>query len=195
MSELEVLTERELLDKVALGDEHAFSVLFRNYSQQLGTHIYRITESMELAEEVVSDVFMKIWLNRETLDTVLSFKAFLYVSSKNHALNCLRKVAKERALQVSIDENSMVFDMADNNEPNNYYALIDQAINHLPPQQQKVYLLSRHDRLKYDEIACKMGLSRETVKKYIQASTLSITNFIQANIDVTMMVLLAVLFF
>jgi hypothetical protein len=47
--------------------------------------------------------------------------------------------------------------------------LLDQAIDHLPPQQQKVYCLSRHNRLKYDEIASQMGLSRETVKKYIQA--------------------------
>ena len=76
-----------------------------------------------------------------------------------------------------------------------YYSLLDEAIDHLPPQQQKVYLLSRHKRLKYDEIATQMGLSRETVKKYLQGATHSITNFVQSNIDVSAIVILSLIFF
>ena len=195
MSEMVSISERHLLAKVALGDEHAFSELFYAYHQQLGTHIYRITDSVELAEEVVQDVFLKIWLGRETLATIKNFRAYLYVISKNHALNCLRKLAKERIQQMTIEEESLALTMADNNDPDSYYTLLDEAINHLPPQQQKVYLLSRHNRLKYDEIASQMGLSRETVKKYLQASTLSITNFLHSNIDIPLIILAAFLFF
>jgi RNA polymerase sigma-70 factor (family 1) len=184
-----LLSEKELLLKVASGDEHAFSVLFNTHHQLLGTHIFRITESAELAEEVVQDVFLKIWMSRETLTNVQNFKAYLFVVSKNHALNCLRKVAKQRQHQKAIEQNALVIS-SENNDPQ-FYSLLDEAINHLPPQQQKVYLLSRHNRLKYQEIASQMGLSRETVKKYLQGATHSITSFMRSNIDISAMIAMA----
>jgi RNA polymerase sigma-70 factor (family 1) len=195
MSDLILLCEKELLMKVASGDEHAFSELFKSYHHLLGTHIYRITNSAELAEEVVQDVFLKIWLSRETLLTVENFRAYLFVVSKNHALNCLRKLAKERTHQKSLEENVNVFDPEKANCLDPYYSLLDRAIDHLPPQQQKVYLLSRHKRLKYDEIASQMGLSRETVKKYLQGATHSITHFVQSNSDVIALMIIATSFF
>jgi RNA polymerase sigma-70 factor (family 1) len=183
--------ENDLLLRVAGGDEHAFSELFNTHHQLLGTHIYRITGSAELAEEVVQDVFLKIWLSRESLAAVQHFRAYLFVISKNHALNCLRKLAKERLRQKTIEENAMALMPEENSGLDTYYSLLDEAIDHLPPQQQKVYLLSRHKRLKYDEIASQMGLSRETVKKYLQASTHSITNFVQSNMDISAVIALA----
>lgn len=195
MIDLILPSEKELLLRVANGDEHAFSELFNTHHQLLGTHIYRITDSVELAEEVVQDVFLKIWMSRETLTTVQNFRAYLFVISKNHALNCLRKVAKERIHQKTLEENAMSLIPQDNPGLDGYYSLLDEAIDHLPPQQQKVYLLSRHNRLKYDEIASQMGLSRETVKKYLQGATHSITTFVQSNIDVSAIVLLVSAFF
>jgi RNA polymerase sigma-70 factor (family 1) len=185
-----LLSERELLLQVASGDEHAFSELFNAHHQHLGMHIYRITDSVELAEEVVQDIFLKIWMNRETLNAVQNFKAYLFVISKNHALNCLRKQAKERIHKLSIEDNVVTMQLANNNDIDEHYTLLDEAIDHLPPQQQKVYLLSRHSRLKYDEIASQLGLSRETVKKYLQGATHSITNFVQANMGVTLIAML-----
>ena len=195
MSNLVLPCEKELLLQVARGDEHAFSELFNTYHQHLGTHIYRITESVELAEEVVQDTFLKIWLNRSALASVQNFKAYLFVISKNHALNCLRKLAKERIAQKSIEDSAVALEIPNIVDNNDYYNLLDEAIDHLPPQQQKVYLLSRHDRLKYDEIANKMGLSRETVKKYMQVATHSIINFLQSNSNVMPVVLMLILFF
>lgn len=190
MSDLVLPCEKELLTKVAAGDEYAFSELFNTYHQLLGTHIYRITNSVELAEEVVQDVFLKIWLSRETLISVQNFKAYLFVVSKNHALNCLRKLAIERTRHKTLEENAVALSPEPNPGIDAVYSLLDQAIDHLPPQQQKVYLLSRHKRLKYDEIANQMGLSRETVKKYLQGATHSITHFVQANLDVIALILL-----
>ncbi|MBD1384582.1 sigma-70 family RNA polymerase sigma factor [Mucilaginibacter rigui] len=195
MSDLILPCEKELLLKVANGDEHAFSELFNTHHQLLGTHIYRITDSVELAEEVVQDVFLKIWMSRETLTNVQNFRAYLFVISKNHALNCLRKVAKERIHQKTLEKNALSITPDDSPGLAGYYSLLDEAIDHLPPQQQKVYLLSRHNRLKYDEIARQMGLSRETVKKYLQGATHSITSFVQSNIDISAMIILVSAFF
>ncbi len=171
--------ERELLRSASIGDERAFRILFYRYHRLLGTHIVRITKSAEVAEEVVQDVFLKIWLNRETLDEIENFRAYLYVAGKNHALNLLKKAAKERA--VSIESARLLVENfgTEDAEQREYDDLMDEAIDHLPPQQQKVYLLSRHEQLKYKEIAARLDLSTETVKKYLQLATESITRHLK----------------
>jgi RNA polymerase sigma-70 factor (family 1) len=178
------LKERELLIQVASGNEYAFRQLFMAYHQQLGVHMLRLTNSAELAEEVVQDVFLKIWLTRETLAGVDNFKAYLFVISKNHALNCLKKLAKERVLIRQLEDNSTESFIAESADTDLYYNLLDEAIDQLPPQQQKVYLLSRHGRLKYAEIADQLELSRETVKKYLQIATVSITEYVHEHLEV-----------
>lgn len=184
--------EHELMLEVAAGSESAFKQLFAQYHHRLGAYIYRLTDSMELAEEIVQDVFLKIWMSRETLAGIKSFKAYLFVVSKNYALNCLRKVAKERNRSAEWDDN-IINDIAvdETDEYDKYYSLLDEAINHLPPQQKTVYILSRQQHLKYNEIAEQLNLSRETVKKYLQIAIASITNYVQANIDLAPLLLLA----
>jgi len=171
--------ERTLLLKVAEGDERAFCALFEQYHRLLATHIMRITRSQELTEEIVQDVFLKIWMSRETLSEIHDLRAYLYIVSKNHALNGLKRIARERATFSDADWNLLEksFIPAEPEEPG-HYGLIDEAINRLPPQQQKVYLLSRHERKKYTEIADQLGLSRETVKKYLQLATDSISTYV-----------------
>lgn len=189
------LNERELLMEVSSGNETAFKQLFALYHNQLGTYIYRLTDSFELAEEIVQDVFLKIWMNRETLADVKSFKAYLFVVSKNYALNCLRQLAKQR--NHTAEWNDKVIDTIaaeEDEQYDKYYGLLDEAINKLPPQQKTVYILSRQQHLKYNEIADHLHISRETVKKYLQISIASITSYVQAHIDLTTLLVLAFLF-
>jgi RNA polymerase sigma-70 factor (ECF subfamily) len=184
MFEITHADERDLLMQVASGNENAFRQLFMLHHQQLGVHMLRITNSVELAEEVVQDVFVKIWFTRESLVRVDNFKAYLFVISKNHALNCLKKLAKERTLIKELEDNAAESLTPGMTGTDLYYNLLDEAIDQLPPQQQKVYLLSRHGRLKYTEIAEQLELSRETVKKYLQIATLSITEYVHDHLEV-----------
>lgn len=174
------INEKALLMQVAEGDEQAFCELFNLYHQQLCNHIFRLTDSVELAEEIVSDVYLKIWMNHEVLTSVQNFRAYLYVVSKNHALNCLKKLIKERKLKQKWEEDNQESE-TDESSFSGYYGLLDEAIDHLAPQQKKAYLLSRHERLKYSEIAEQMDISRETVKKYLQLAVISITEYVQKN--------------
>lgn len=177
--------EKTLLLKVAEGDERAFRTLFEQHHRLLAAHIMRITRSQELTEEIVQDVFLKIWMSRETLSEIQDLRAYLYIVSKNHALNSLRKVARERAAfgdaDWSLAEKSII--SAEPEQPD-HYGLIDEAIDRLPPRQQTVYLLSRHERKKYTEIADQLSLSRETVKKYLQLATESISAYILDKVKV-----------
>jgi RNA polymerase sigma-70 factor (family 1) len=181
--------ETELLLAVSQGDERAFTTLYNHYHQRLGLHIYRITKSAELAEEVVHDVFLKIWLNRETLAEIDNFSVYLYVISKNAALNCLKRIAREKAVTTDLDPVLDQIPMMETPEEDYRYILIDEAIDRLPPQQRQAYLLARHERLTYAEVALRMGLSKETVKKYLQIATEFICGYIGKKLIISILFL------
>jgi len=195
MPDLSPYSEKNLLIKVSAGDEDAFRQLFLKYHQQLGIHIFRITNSVDIAEEIVQDVFLKIWMSRETLVRVRNFKAYLFVISKNHTLNCLRKLSRERIYKKEWEDSSVKILTSESDSSNRYYCLLDEAIDLLPPQQQKVYLLSRHERLRYTEIANRLNLSCETVKKYLQIATASITAYVKTNSEAAIILLILLTFF
>ena len=195
MSDLAECSEKDLLNKVAEGNEDSFRQLFSKYHQQLGTHIFRITNSVDLAEEIVQDVFLKIWMSREALSGVHNFKAYLFVISKNHTLNCLRKLSKERMYMKKCEDDFARENVYDEEPIDLYHSLLDEAINQLPAQQQKVYLLSRHERLRYAEVASELNISRETVKKYLQIATASITAYVLTNVNTTVLLCFVSLFF
>jgi len=91
-----VHNERDLLLQVSEGNEIAFRQLFLHWHQLLAGYILRITESRELTEEIVQDVFLKIWMTRETLSEINNFKHYLLVVSRNQAFDVLKKQLKEQ---------------------------------------------------------------------------------------------------
>ncbi|TYR36477.1 RNA polymerase sigma-70 factor [Sphingobacterium phlebotomi] len=167
---LNIHNEKEILNKLAAGDQRAFTVIFDSYYQLLGAYIYKITESKEAAEEIVQEVFIKIWEKREILGEIDSFKAYLFILSKNKTVDYLRAIAKKRVQQLAVlqqmKEESYTMDSVSPLEE--YNLIIEKAVSKLPPQQQKVYHLSRYEKLKYEEIALHMGISKETVKKHMK---------------------------
>ena len=177
MSYSQMSDESELLRQIALGSESAFRVLYLKYYEQLGAYIYQLSDSMEAADEIIQDAFLKIWTNRKALSEVKSFKAYLFVVSKNHALNALKKTLRERKYQQHYNVYyqeviaSEMFDL----DSITHYKLLDEAIDQLPSRQKEVFLMSRHERMKYSQIATSLDLSAETVKKYLKLAKMSIT--------------------
>lgn len=175
--------EHTLLIKAANGDEAAFACLFYSHYQKILAFICRLTRSSATAEDIVQDVFVKIWEKREVLAGVDRFDAYVYVLCRNHTLNMLKRMAYERTKISELKAEMSLSSQRDLAAVEDYYQLLDQAIEELPPQQQKVYILSRHKRLKYREIAQQMELSSETVKKYLKLATRSITGYLRTNIE------------
>lgn len=173
--------EQDLLLQVSNGNEPAFAKLFNQYHHQLAVYIFQLTGSRELAEEVVQDVFLKIWNDRASLAEIRNFNTWIYVISRNQALNALRKLVNEKlkleqwiSAQPSLEEETSLYD--DRN-----LHLAEQAINQLSPQQKKVFLLSRVRKMKYKEIAGELNLSRETVKSYLKNASNSIIRFVNTH--------------
>jgi RNA polymerase sigma-70 factor (ECF subfamily) len=169
--------EQALLLLCARGDENAFKALFSHWYQLLAGYLFRLTESRELTEDLVQETFVKIWVARENLAEVRHFKSYLLVVSRNHAYDVMKRRLKEQTLHRAWERETF---HGDHEEQDMYRdALVDAAIDSLPPRRKEVYLLSRHQRLTYHEIADRLGISRESVKTHIELATNSISKFIK----------------
>ena len=185
MSDHSTNSEKSLLLRVAHGDENAFAQLFKTHYNQLGEFIMRITESESLTQEIVQDAFLKIWTNRALLAEIHCFKAYLQVVARNHAFNCLKQIARENSRKKEWVDT--VLRLASNEEEKDAIDtgnLIEEAVLLLPPQQKKVYLLSRREGLKQEEIAKELGISLETVKKHMVLALRFLKGHLRAHISI-----------
>jgi RNA polymerase sigma-70 factor (family 1) len=186
--------ENEILNKVASGDVRAFTCLFDAYYKHLGQYVFRLTESTEAAEEIVQDVFVKIWARREDLIMVNSFINYLFIITRNRTYRFLKEKAtahiRQQEWEKQYQEEHYLPD--DVTPEENFCRMIDQLIEKLPPQQKKVYELSRVGNLKHIEIAKMLGISPETVKKHIMAANKFIKNSISEKNDLVFLLFVMV---
>lgn len=178
-------SDRQLLLQISEGDEQAFAVLVKMYSGLLFTYLVKLTKDRDIASDVVQDIFTQLWLTRESLKGVESFRSWLFVISRHHAVRMLKNIDRENKIrqewhQLQADPVNMeARDQASLKEA--YDNLVNNAIDRLPPQQKKVWTLARIEGKKYAEIAEEMHISRETVKKYLQIASLSIVDYIKSH--------------
>ncbi|MBO9731557.1 MAG: sigma-70 family RNA polymerase sigma factor [Chitinophaga sp.] len=159
--------------------------MFEQWHPLLATHIYRVTQSRPLTEEIVQDVFLKIWNNRETLGDIRHFWSWLLVISRNHALNALQRKAREyKHWEQWVKDNATEANSID--PTHSFYTLIDEAIDQLSPRQKEIYLLHRHERMTYQQIAVHLNIGRETVKTHLESATRAISKHVKLQLAVTM---------
>ena len=176
---------KSLLQKVAEGNENAFEKLFKTYDSQVNDYILGIIKSVPLAQEMVQDVFLKIWTNRRTLTEIGSFQSYLFIIARNHTLDCLKQINRKKKR-----ENEWM-NMTINHHTHDYcevatdqsYEKVQQAVSLLPPQQKKIYAL-RRSGMKQSEIAQELSLSVETVKKHTMLAVRFLKNQLGTQVSV-----------
>lgn len=162
--------ERELLNELAAGSEAAFHTLFNTYRDKLYTYIFKLSDSSEMAEDIVHDVFLKIWQNRERLSQIENLSAYLYSMTRNHALSGFRRMAKETLILAEItrqQEAATAIDVEDQVAYREVAAFIHESVEKLTPQQRLVFMMSRQQHLKLAVIAEQLGITERTVKNHI----------------------------
>ncbi len=186
---VETEKETEILKDIAAGSSKAFRALYAQWEPTLSSFIFQVTRSKVITAEIVQDVFLKIWMTRESLVEVKDFKAYLFVISKNRAINALKKSLadlermKKYASEVSFNEQP-----EDEDDAQLHLSLIDEAIDQLSPRQKEIFLLHRHERYSYREIAEQLGIGKESVKTHLSIAIKSIKNHIETKI--TLIILL-----
>ena len=162
--------EKELLHQLAAGSEEAFRMLFNAYRNKLYTYIYKLSGSAEAAEDTVHDVFLKLWVQRERLTEIQNLNAYLYRMAHNDAFTVFRRMAKETLILAELQKEQGNDERGGGEEKivqEEVRAFVRQAIDKLTPQQKLVFLLSRQDGLKHDEIAQRLNITKNTVKNHI----------------------------
>ncbi|RFS26760.1 RNA polymerase sigma factor [Chitinophaga silvatica] len=184
--------EKDLLSLVAEGDEKAFEIVIRQYGGHLHDFIVKLTRDSFVADELVQDTFLKIWQTREGLVFVSNFKAYLFTISRNLAINALKKTIKTKMYhsQWLAESPDATIDREAEDNDTWKWRLFDVAVENLPPQQKKVWVMARHERKKYHEIAAELHLTRETVKKYLQFAAAAIVKYIESHPEFCLLIAL-----
>lgn len=183
-----------LFAEIALGDEDAFDVFFYRYNTKVYHFILHIVKDSTAAEELIHDVFLKLWLNRKGLASIENPGNYLFVVSKNHALHFLEKpVVKRQPLEsLSVPCTSNPEDQLLLKEG---LALIAEAVRELPDQQRLVFQLSSQQGLSRDEIALKLNVSPHTVKNHLGSARKSIQQYMQSHGKIAGAIVIAHIFF
>ncbi|MEP7376096.1 MAG: RNA polymerase sigma-70 factor [Chitinophagaceae bacterium] len=186
-------SERELFQQIAAGSEPAFRIIFDRYKLKLYYFIQHIVKSSSETEELLQDVFLRLWVSRESLANVEAPATYLFVSARNGALNHIQKKVSERKMinqltNAAQEEYNIIEEELSFKESRQ---LVEEAISKLSPQQQKVYRLSKEAGLSRDEIAAQLGISPNTVKNHLADAMLSIRTYMKDHSEIILLILLS----
>jgi len=157
-----------LQQRVALfGDQQAYNDLFLIFYPSLQQFAFSFLKSKQLSEETVSDVFIKIWEKRANLHHITNLKLYLFTSTRNTALNYLKKQKGLKNLDPEdywVELNSVFFDPEQLMVSAESMKKVQKAINDLPPRCKMIFKLVKDEGLKYKEVASLLQLSVKTVE-------------------------------
>jgi len=160
--------QSKLLYELSQGNELAFTKLYNEYKNVVFSTALKITKSRILAEEVVQDVFLKIWQNHENLAEITNIENYLFIISRNHIFDMIKKIARDTSLVVDSNyKSTSTNDTEDTIKDDQYNIILNQIVDQLPPQQQKIYKMAKWDGLSHQKIGEDLGISTETVKKHM----------------------------
>jgi len=177
-----VKTNKELLLLIQKDDRVAFFYIYERYFKRLYGFVLKFIKQKEDAEEIVQEVFVKIWESRNKIDAYSSFESFLFTVAYNASLNRLRKKTNETKYiehLKSLQQINNSPDLIDEIYFNELTSRVQSLLNELTPRQKEIFLMSREKGISHDEIAEKLDISVNTVKKHM-ANTLA---FLKSHID------------
>jgi RNA polymerase sigma-70 factor (family 1) len=179
--------EKLLVKEIIDGNEKAFQQLFQSYYKDIYTYSWSILKTHEYAQEMVQDVFLRVWLHREKLNPELSFKSFIFTITRNLAFNFLKKLANDKKLTETLFYKSQKnYNTTDSPVQDDYYDKIKYAaIENLPPKRKRIFELSRDEDMSYEDISFQLGISVSTVKTQMSKALKFIRQFLKVNGDIT----------
>jgi RNA polymerase sigma-70 factor (family 1) len=156
-----------LLERINRNDQKAFSVLFQMFYKRLLNFAFQYVKAKEIAEEIVSDVFIKLWNKREEVAKIENAEAYLFIAVKNASLNYLEKFSLFQVCQIPESFRSELVNLDNPQKALEWKELLfkmDEAISTLPSECQKVFRLSKEEGFKAKEVAEILNISHRTVE-------------------------------
>ncbi len=156
-------------EKLQKGNKTAFKQLFNKYHKSLFLFVNSMIKSSADAEEIIQDIFVKIWINRQRINPDLSIKAYLVKIARNEVYSYFRKKINEQKMKEYLSSNR---DKIKNPTEEkliymNLETLLVKEIKRMPQKRQQIFKLSRMENLSHKEIAKKLNISTKTVENHI----------------------------
>lgn len=173
--------DRQLLLAVKDGDHAAFEQLYHRYKKPIIVAMLRLLKSPVIVEEVVQELFMKIWVGRDNIDADRPIQAYLYQIATNLAKNTLRKAYYDKKMrEVLLPFDEQVYAQVDEyiNKKENR-ELLDRILAELPNRRKEVYILCKLEQLSYKEVALRLGISENAVNDHIKKANTQIRDIVQ----------------
>jgi len=171
-----LINEKELVIRLNEGDYSSFDRLYQYYAKSIFTKIKKIVISHAVAEEIHQDVFLKIWQQRAQLNADIPFQSILFQTAKNLAINYYWKSSRDDKMKAHfINQATAFYDHLDDyiNFSSTNEAL-KKAIDQLPPQRRKIFILCKMEGKSYEFAAAEYGVSLSTVKDHMSKAMQSI---------------------
>jgi len=158
--------EQYLLEELRRGNKAAFTLLFRKYYKDLVLFGGNFLHDKGICEDIVQDLFVKLWTHPEKMEIDTSFKSFMLKSVQNSCIDHLR----HKKVVLEHESYSALFDYDDNMDTENYVLYsdlkdsLDEALTRLPGECRQAFQMNRFDGLKYKEIAEQLNVSERTIE-------------------------------
>lgn len=194
---MDITAENKLLISLSHGDEQAFFALYDQYSHALFSTIFRMVKDRQVSEEIVQDVFLKVWQKRSTIDPTRSFKSWIFTIAKNDVISWYRKLAKEASMQENLyqhfEQLYLMEKEVDIEEKQS--ALLEKALNTLSERRREIFVLCKIEQKSYEEVAKQLNISVSTVSNAMVKSNQHIRQFVQDHYEEILTILVTFYFF
>jgi RNA polymerase sigma-70 factor (family 1) len=161
---------QEILNSLKNGDMLAFDQVYELYSHKLFSFVFRILKNDDEAEDIVQEVFVKIWESRDKLADHKLLNSYIFTIAYNNSIDLIRKRINNSKYLEHLKNSSVIYEIPSiigDVEFNELSSQVEKLIASLPERQKEVYLLHREKGLTYPEIAELMGISKNTVENHM----------------------------
>jgi len=165
--------ERDLLRRLRDGDEEAFAVIFHRYKDPLTHRLLYLLKSETLTQDVLQDLFLKVWGQRSYIDIDKSFRSFLYRVAENMVFDLFRKAKKEREIFQEILQGGSEFytHVEERVFKEEEIHLLQSLLDKLPRRRKEIFIACKLEGKSYKEAAAEFGVSVSTINDHIQKAT------------------------
>lgn len=187
--------ESKILARLRCGDEKAFAKVYHTYKNIIGHRLFRLLKSETLVEEVMQDLFLKVWENRAAINPDKSFKLYLYRIAGNRVIDLFRRTKREKAIleEIIAGNTELYTHIEETLFKKEYASLLDRLIVQMPAQRKKIFIACKLEGKSYQEAADEFGIATTTVNDHLQKAMHYLKSKLVANHDALMLLTLSLL--
>jgi RNA polymerase sigma-70 factor (family 1) len=187
-----MIDEVLLLQRLAAGDRDAYTALYKYYQPKLLRYLLPFTgDTAIIADEITQDIFVKIWLKKETFIGLQAFEYYLYRMARNRLIDIFRSEKKRKQLDTGLPDTPD-YQLEEELKYREYQQIAQQAIALLPERRRLIFELSTQQDLSRAEIAAQLDLSVAVVKKQLHLASKFIKDYMRKHGDIIFSLLLCI---